>query len=103
MKKLLLAAASVAVLALAPAAWAQSNKEPVNQGYGPSGSDDHAGAGGHPGSGWLSGLTVITPVDPAYSWTEPSHSGESSLTDMNGNDHGRGTSYNAITGHDSGM
>jgi hypothetical protein len=110
MRQLLLAAAGTALLAYAPAAWAQMdtgadsyrrlNRDPTVS-YGASGTTTTMGA--RDGDGWFSGLSVISPNDPTYSYTEPPHAGQPTLIELNGDDHGRGTSYPAILGHDSGM
>jgi hypothetical protein len=112
MRKLLLAAAGGALLAYAPAAWAQMdtgadsyrrlNRDPTVS-YGASGTATPTPGARDGDGGWFSGLTVISPNDPTYSYNEPPHAGQSSLIELNGDDHGRGTSYPAILGHDSGM
>jgi len=114
MRKLLLAAASTVVLAWAPGAWAQVDTSAHayraingegNNSYGSSGAAPAAGMAGGGGSadtGWLSGVSVISPNDPTYSYTEPPHAGQPSAWELNGDDHGKGTSYPAILGHDGG-
>jgi hypothetical protein len=114
MRKLLLAAASISVLAWAADARAQvdtsaQSYRAINSGaassYGASGTVAPTGSGAPAAAdeGWFSGLSIISPNDPTYSYTEPPHAGQPAAWELNGDDHGRGTSYPAILGHDSGM
>src|SRR5258708_21327007 len=110
MRHVLLATAAIAVLAGATAACgpidtsAQSYHAydgAATPSYGASGSAMAAAGGRNGDSGWLGGLTVISPNDPAYSYSEPPHRGQSTMMELNGDDGGRGTSYPAIIGRDS--
>jgi hypothetical protein len=113
MRKLLLAAASTLVLAGAADARAQVDTSAqayrtINSGatasYGAGGTTEATGRGNATvDGGWFSGLSVISPNDPTYSYTEPPHAGQPAAWELNGDDHGRGTSYPAILGHDSGQ
>jgi hypothetical protein len=112
MRQLLLAVAGAALLAYAPAASAldldtgsdtyrRMNDEPTAS-YGASGVPSAVAPGGRDSDGgWFSGLNMISPNDPAYAYSDPPHRGQPSLIDLNGDDHGRGTSYPQIIGHDS--
>ncbi len=113
MRQLLLAAAGTALLAYAPAASAldldtgpnayrQMNDQPAAT-YGAGGAPAAVapGAGRENDGGFLAGLSVISPNDPTYSYSDPPHRGQPSLIDLNGDDGGRGTSYPQIIGHDS--
>jgi hypothetical protein len=112
MRQLLLAAAGAALLAYAPAvsamdldtganAYRRMNDE-ATPSYGGSGAPAATAPGARDGDGgWFAGLSVISPNDPAYSYSDPPHRGQPSLIDLNGDDHGRGTSYPQIIGHDS--
>ncbi|MEJ0069587.1 MAG: hypothetical protein WDO24_13605 [Pseudomonadota bacterium] len=109
MRSLLLAAASSAVLAWSSGAWAQVDTSAqayraingeTTTSYGSSGAAQSAGSNSSADTGWFSGLTIISPNDPTYSYTEPPHAGQPQAWELNGDDHGRGTSYPAILGHD---
>jgi hypothetical protein len=104
----LLAAAGAALLAYAPAASAldtgadayrRMNAKPTTS-YGAGGTPTAAMPGGRDGG--ADGASVISPNDPTYSYSEPPHRGAPTTIDLNGDDGGRGTSYPAILGHDSG-
>ncbi|MBI3516332.1 MAG: hypothetical protein HY060_20065 [Proteobacteria bacterium] len=110
MRHLLLATvAGAAVLAGASAAWAQLDTStqayravegaPATS-YGASGAATLSAGGRDGNGGWFGGLSVISPNDPAYSYSEPPHRGQPTLMELNGDDGGRGTSYPAIHGRD---
>jgi hypothetical protein len=111
MRTVVLAAASSILLATAPAAWAQVNtgasayraiNGETTSSYGAGGTA--AATGGRDAeTGWFAGATVISPNDPTYSYSEPPHAGQPATWEFNGDDRGRGTSYPAILGHDSGQ
>ena len=116
MRAIVLAAAGSVMLAWAPSAWAQldtsanayraMNDETTNS-YGASGTTGGAAGGGRatepgPFEGLFGGVSIINPNDPTYSYSEPPHRGQPAEWELNGDDHGRGTSYPAIFGHDSG-
>jgi hypothetical protein len=116
MRAIVLAAAGSVLLAWAPAAWAQvdtsanayraMNSEP-SQSYGAAGGSGTAAGGGRttePGlfERLFGNATFISPNDPTYSYSAPPHRGQPTEWELNGDDHGRGTSYPAILGHDSG-
>ena len=113
MRHILLAAASAALLAYAPAAWAQQvdtsadayrhmNAEPVTS-YGANTVTTTAPGGRNGGDGgWFSGLSIITPNDPEYSYSAPPHRGQPATWELNGDDRGRGTSYPAVYSIDGG-
>jgi len=110
MKQLLWAAVGAAALAIATPASAQMDTsaqayravEGATASYGGGGTVNTAG-GPYADSGWFAGASVISPNDPTYSYTEPPHRGQPAAWELNGDDHGRGTSYPAILGHDTGM
>ena len=86
MRHVLLATAAVAVLAGATAACGPIDTSAqayhaydgaATPSYGASGSAMAAAGGRNGDSGWLGGLTVISPNDPAYSYSEPPHRGQS--------------------------
>ena len=113
MKAIVLAAAGSVMLAWAPSAWAQLDtsaqayrnmNSPADNSYGSSGGASTGAGGGSTttDAGWFSGLSIISPNDPTYSYTEPPHPGQPAAWELNGDDHGKGTSYPAILGHDGG-
>lgn len=116
MRTIVLAAASSILLLGASAAWAQE----VNTGaqayraingetstdYGASGAAASTGGRGSDSGGFFASLfgngQVISPNDPTYSYSDPPHAGQVKTWEYNGDDHGRGTSYTQIVGHDGG-
>jgi hypothetical protein len=113
MRAIVLAAAGSVMLAWAPSAWAQLDtsaqayrnmNSPADNSYGSSGGVRTGGGGGSTtaDAGWFSGLSIISPNDPTYSYTEPPHAGQSPVWELNGDDGGRGTSYPAIKSNDGG-
>ena len=113
MRQLLWAAAGAALLAGATPALAQMDTSAhayraidataTTPSYGGGGVAGDSAGGRGTNDGWFAGMATISPNDPTYSYTEPPHRGQPSAWELNGDDGGRGTSYPAILGHDTGM